>query len=112
METNSSEKSPMPKPPLLEHCLTTLRGLEADLQSRGVLHAAVFGSVARGEDDENSDIDIIVTIERGHSFGVSGLVGLSLDLTKEFGRKVDVVSIGGLKSPRHDQIRKDMVTAF
>ncbi|HEV3157754.1 MAG TPA: nucleotidyltransferase domain-containing protein [Candidatus Baltobacteraceae bacterium] len=101
----------MPKPPILEHCLSTLRGLEANLQARGVLHAAIFGSVARGEDNEKSDIDIIVTIESGRGFGISGLINLEDELTEKFGRKVEVFSAGGLK-PKHDRIRKDMVQAF
>ena len=53
---------PYPKPysPLLAECLKTLREREADLHARGILHAGVFGSVARGEERENSDIDVVV----------------------------------------------------
>jgi predicted nucleotidyltransferase len=102
----------LPRSPLLEHCLTVLREHRADLHARGVLHAGVFGSVARGTDKANSDIDVVVEIDYGKSFGTVGLIKLEEDLRNIFGRPVDVVSLGGLKSPKHDRILEDIVPAF
>lgn len=48
---------------MLTKCLETLRERESELRARGVLHAAIFGSVARGEDDEKSDVDVIVQVD-------------------------------------------------
>ena len=40
--------------------IARLKGAEAELKARGVVHAALFGSVARGEDRPDSDIDVMV----------------------------------------------------
>lgn len=43
--------------------IATLRSAEAELRARGVAHAALFGSMARGEQRPDSDIDIMVDID-------------------------------------------------
>ncbi len=60
----------------------------------GADNIRVFGSAARGEDRADSDIDILVSLERGRT--LLDLVGLEQDLTKLVGRKVDVVVDGGI----------------
>lgn len=71
------------------------------------LKIAVFGSVARGEDTEASDIDFLVTFDKGTS--LLDLVRLQ-DALEEFLKiHVDVISIGGLK-PRDHQIREEALT--
>lgn len=111
METKSARQG-LSRSPLLTQCLETLRMREADLHARGVLHAAVFGSVARGEDDEKSDVDIIIQVDYKTFPGFGGLFDLEEELSREFNRSVDVVTMGGLKSPKHDHIRREMVLAF
>jgi predicted nucleotidyltransferase len=97
---------------MLTHCLERLRACKADLHARGVLHVAIFGSVARGDVQEDSDVDVLVEIERGRGFGLSGLLDLQREFEQAFGRHVDVVSKGGLRSPKHDHILREMVQAF
>jgi predicted nucleotidyltransferase len=67
---------------------------------------AVFGSVARGEDRPDSDIDFLVEFDRGAS--LFDLMRLEDDLRDLLGRRVDVVSAGGLLE-RDDDIRRDAV---
>ena len=68
------------------------------------LKIAVFGSVARGDDGPDSDIDFLVTFDKGTS--LLDLVRLQ-DALEEFLKiSVDVISIGGLK-PRDHQIREE-----
>ena len=111
MEATSAHPG-SPYSPMLTKCLETLRERESELRARGVLHAAIFGSVARGEDDEKSDVDVIVQVDYKVFAGFSGLFDLEEEFSREFGRSVDVVTMGGLKSPKHDHIRKEMVMAF
>lgn len=67
---------------------------------------AVFGSVARGEDAETSDIDFLVEFEPDSSlFDVLHLQEALQDL---LGRAVDVVSAGGL-TDRDDHIRREAI---
>ncbi len=65
----------------------------------GAYNVRIFGSVARGEADEKSDIDLLVNMESGRS--LLDLCGLFIDLEELLGRKVDVVTEKGLR----DRIR-------
>jgi uncharacterized protein len=56
----------------------------------GAYNVRVFGSAARGEDTEASDIDFLVSMEDGRS--LLDQAGLLADLTELLGRKVDVVT--------------------
>lgn len=66
----------------------------------------VFGSVARGDASESSDIDFLVDFEPGSS--LFDMLHLSDDLRDLLGVDVDVVSSGGLK-PRDTHIRREAV---
>jgi uncharacterized protein len=66
---------------------------EAILQiaaEHGARDVRVFGSVARGEADEQSDIDFLVDLEPGRS--LLDLGGLLMDLKDLLGRDVDLVT--------------------
>ena len=65
---------------------------------------AVFGSVARGEDSSNSDIDFLVDFERGSTLG--DVYYLQKELEEFLNISVDVVSRGGLK-PSDNHIRAE-----
>jgi predicted nucleotidyltransferase len=61
----------------------------------GARNLRVFGSVARGDADEQSDIDLLVEMEPGRS--LLDHAALWLELQELLGRKVDVVSERGIK---------------
>ena len=60
----------------------------------GARNVRVFGSVARGEAGESSDIDLIVEFDPGRS--LLDHAALMLDLDELLGRKVDIVTEKGL----------------
>jgi predicted nucleotidyltransferase len=60
----------------------------------GASNVRVFGSVARGEAGENSDIDLLVELDQGRS--LLDQAGLMVELEDLLGRKVDVVTEQGL----------------
>ena len=64
------------------------------LRRHGVTRAAFFGSVARGQESENSDVDILVEFAPGHS--LFDQAALELDLIALFGREVEVVTYQSL----------------
>jgi predicted nucleotidyltransferase len=62
----------------------------------GAHNVRVFGSVARAQSDEKSDIDFLVEMEPGRS--LFDLGGLQSELETALGRPVDVVTVKGLKA--------------
>jgi predicted nucleotidyltransferase len=98
--------------PLLSHSLVALQEREAWLRAIGVIHAAVFGSVARGDDGPSSDVDVLIELSANAPVGTPEMLRIEDELAVALGRSVDVVSRGGLRSPRHDHILQEMVSAF
>jgi predicted nucleotidyltransferase len=68
----------------------------------------LFGSFATGSYTDSSDVDIIVEFER--PVGVE-FIDLSYLLEKELSRKVDVVSLKGIKDKYLKEIEKDIIYA-
>ena len=66
----------------------------------------LFGSFAAGDYTDNSDVDIMVDFER--PVGVE-FIDLSYLLEKELNRKVDLVSLKGIKDKYLKEIEKDIV---
>ncbi|MBI5411650.1 nucleotidyltransferase family protein [Candidatus Peregrinibacteria bacterium] len=64
------------------------------LKRQGVTKAALFGSAARGEMKKNSDVDLLVNLTKDKS--LFDLVGLKLELEDKLGKKVDVLTYGGI----------------
>ena len=73
----------------------------------GAIRIRMFGSVARGEEGENSDLDLLVKFESGRS--LLDLIGLKQDLEELLGRKVDVVSEGGVSPYLRDRIFQEAI---
>ena len=63
------------------------------LKQKGIKKAGIFGSYARGEQKKGSDIDILIEPPKG--MGME-FIGLNLELEKELGLKVDLISYNGL----------------
>lgn len=67
----------------------------------------IFGSVARGEQTEASDLDLLVSFKG--SFGLLQLVRMERELSELIGRKVDLLTERALKNAKLEAyIRKDI----
>jgi uncharacterized protein len=73
----------------------------------GARNVRVFGSVARGEAGEQSDIDLLVEFEPGRS--LFDHAGLWLELQEALGCKVDVVSERGIKTRIRERVLREAV---
>src|SRR5437667_12623500 len=73
----------------------------------GAFNVRVFGSVARGEADEKSDIDLLVDMEPGRS--LLDLSGLLIDLEDLLGCNVDVVTERGLRERIRERVLREAV---
>ncbi len=81
---------------LYDQLVKDKRGEILRIASRhGARDVRVFGSVARGEADRESDVDFLVELEAGRS--LLDLGGLQMELESLLGCRVDVVTVRGLK---------------
>jgi predicted nucleotidyltransferase len=76
----------------------------------GARDVRVFGSVARGEGDGESDIDFLVELETGRS--LMDLGGMQMELESLLGRRVDVVTARGLKARIRERVLREAVPVF
>ena len=73
----------------------------------GVKNIKVFGSVARGEQNQNSDIDFVVEMKKGKT--ILNRIALMQDLKNLLGQEVDVVTYKSLRERIKQDIIKDSV---
>lgn len=79
------------------------------LKSYGVQKAALFGSFTRGEENQKSDVDILIMPPDG--MGLE-FVGLKLELEKALNREVDLVSYRSIHPALKDQILESQIILY
>ena len=89
-----------------------LKEREADLPAQGVAHAALFGSIARGEERPDSDIDILVDLDPAIVVTIFDYAGVKDFIADMFDSPVDVVSSESLKPRLRSQATADAIYAF
>ena len=97
---------------LLSTVLERLRAREASLRQRGLLHVAVFGSVARGDDHPDSDVDLFVDLSPDVANDFLAYAGLAADLEQIVGREVDVAQHARLRPHVRSSAEAHAVYAF
>lgn len=90
--------------------ISLLQAHEAALKSRGVAHAALFGSVARNEQRRTSDIDIMIELEPHVT--MFDYVDIKEYIASLFQGPVDVVNRDGLKPFVRPRAAADAIYAF
>jgi predicted nucleotidyltransferase len=75
----------------------------------GVKEIGVFGSFARGDDKENSDIDISIELDRTVPVGFFGFARMKFYLEDLLGKKVDLVIKSGIKPLIRDRILSQLI---
>lgn len=82
---------------LRDQILELRASIHAAAVARGAYDVRLFGSVARGEEGRDSDVDFLVALEPGRT--LLDLSRLELDLERLLGRRADVVTESGLREP-------------
>lgn len=97
----------LPDSPVGRRLRRRRREILAAAARRGASNLRVFGSVARGEDTDDSDVDVLVDL--ADDVGLVGLIGLERELSQLLGRKVDVVPARRLKSALAQRVLAEAV---
>ncbi|HME24834.1 MAG TPA: nucleotidyltransferase domain-containing protein [Acetobacteraceae bacterium] len=95
-----------------EDIIARLRENEGALRARGVTHAALFGSRARGDVRPDSDTDIMIEIDPEARIGVWDYVGIKDFIAGLFEGPVDVVKRKTLKRYVRAAVIEDAIYAF
>ena len=95
-----------------DSALAILRRHQAHLRERGVTHAALFGSTARGEARAGSDVDIMVEIDPSAHVDLYGYVAIQQYIAALFPVTVDVSERDQLLDPVRKTADADAVYAF
>jgi predicted nucleotidyltransferase len=95
-----------------QDAIAVLRQHADALRSKGVRHAALFGSVARGDSRPNSDIDILVEFDPSARVTIFDYVGVKDYIAALFEGPVDVIDREALKPHLRRSSVRDAVYAF
>jgi predicted nucleotidyltransferase len=99
-------------PALAEQVIATLRAHEAELRQAGIRRLSLFGSVARGDAEADSDVDLAAELDPEASIGLFALGALERRLAELVGRKVDLLPEPVEKQRLRANIDRDRRRAF
>jgi uncharacterized protein len=94
-----------------EEAMRRLQQHEAELKKLGVLHLYLFGSTARNEAREDSDVDLFFDYEKGR-FGLYELMDVKECTADILGRKADIMTRDSLHKALRRQIEASAVRVF
>jgi uncharacterized protein len=94
-----------------EEAISRLRRHEADLKRLGVAHLYIFGSIARGEARDDSDVDLFFDYEKG-KFGLFELMDVKEHATNILGRNADIMTRDSLHKTLRRQIEATAERVF
>ena len=95
-----------------ERVIATLRAHEAELRQAGLRSLSLFGSVARGETETDSDIDLAAEFDPAARMDLLQLTALERRIAELLGSSVDLLPEPAEKSRLQDRINRDRLRAF
>ena len=97
---------------LAERVIATLRAHEAELRAAGIHRLSLFGSVARGDDEASSDVDLAAELDPQACIGLFALAALERRLAELVGQPVDLLPEPVEKPRLRANIERDRRRAF
>ena len=95
-----------------EQVIATLRAHELELRQAGIRRLSLFGSVARGDAELDSDVDLAAELDPEAHIGLFALGALERRLAELLGRKVDLLPEPVEKPRLRANIDRDRQRAF
>ena len=97
---------------LAEHVLAALRAHEAELRRAGIRRLSLFGSVARGDAEAGSDVDLAAEFDPAAGMDLLRLVALERQIGEALGRPVEILP-EPVENPRlRTNVERDRRVAF
>ena len=97
---------------LAERVIAALRTHEAELRNAGIRRLSLFGSVARGDEEADSDVDLTAEFDPDARLDLFRLVALERRIAEIVGRRVDLLPEPAEKLRLRTNIERDRRLAF
>lgn len=97
---------------MAEQVVATLRAHEAELRAAGITRLSLFGSIARGDAEADSDVDLAVEFDPAARMDLFRLMGLERRLAELLGLRVDLLPEPVEKQRLQANIDRDRRCAF
>jgi hypothetical protein len=101
-----------PRSTAADQVIATLRAHEAELRAAGIRRLSIFGSVARGDAEFRSDVDLAAELDPEARIGLFALAALERRLSGLVGRRVDLLPEPVEKPRLRANIGRDRIRAF
>lgn len=95
-----------------EQVIAKLREHEPELKAAGIVRLAVFGSVARGDNSPQSDVDLLADFDKTKHYTLLTMGRIENRLADLLGTRVDLSSPDWLKESIRNQVLREAVDAF
>lgn len=89
-----------------------LKTLRPDLSAEGVTHVALFGSRARGDYSEKSDLDLLLEVDPASRFSILNLVGVERIIEQALGIQTNAFMRRSLDDGFRDSVKNDVIEIF
>ena len=95
-----------------DEVINKLRAHEAELKAVGILRLAIFGSVARGDNSPESDVDLLADFDKTRHYTLLTMGRIESRLADLLGTRVDLSSPEWLKDSVKKRVLREAVLAF
>jgi len=95
-----------------DQVIAKLREHEPELKAAGIVHLAIFGSVARGDNSTESDVDLLADFDKKKHHTLLTMGRLEIRLADLLGTRVDLSSPEWLRESIRSQVLREAIDAF
>ncbi len=94
------------------YVIQTLRRHERELREAGVVHLRLFGSLARNEGSQHSDVDLLAEFDKSKRLSLVTVGSIQSRLSELLGAQVDLSSAEWMREPIRSKALSEAILAF
>ncbi len=95
-----------------DQLIAALRAHEPELKAAGIVRLSLFGSAARGDQHEDSDVDLLAVFDESKQLSLLDIIHIQNQIATLLGVEVDLVEDGTLKPRVQQSVEAEAVRAF